>query len=366
MSTCLVFGDAVTFHNEHAVRFEPNLPLGIYTVDASPVGELFLRMARDFDLPDRLYGNTDRDAGRILGTFADRDCNTGVLLVGNKGSGKTLLSKVISNRAMAEGVPTIIVNKAWEPESFMTLMAFIEDPCVVILDEFEKNFPVRSGAQEKILTLLDGVMSSKKLFILTANDTWQISEFLINRPGRLFYSIEFGRLQEDFVREYAEEHLDNKANIDSLCRLGTLVRDFNFDMLKALVEEMNRYDESAMEALSYLNVNPIRYGRDRRFKISFSHPSLKEPIGLNSHVDDELDPMKFSLRVYRSLLEDCARPKISMQKLMKMLPPNGIRFTHGDLVEFDDKTKSYTYKLGDCSLRLTEESETKVNYTQLF
>ena len=45
-------------------------------------------------------------------------------------------------------------------------------------------------------------------------------------------------------------------NIDSVVTVGSLFSQFNFDMLKALVEEMNRYGETAQEAMQMLNAKP--------------------------------------------------------------------------------------------------------------
>jgi hypothetical protein len=43
---------------------------------------------------------------------------------------------------------------------------------------------------------------------------------------------------------------------EKLCQIAALFAQFNFDMLKATVEEMNRYDEAPEDALRMLNVKP--------------------------------------------------------------------------------------------------------------
>jgi hypothetical protein len=77
-----------------------------------------------------------------------------------------------------------------------------------------------------------------------------------NRPGRIFYAIDFSGLDVDFIREYCEDNLKNKDHIDSVCKASFMFSQFNFDMLKALVEEMNRYGENAHEAMALLNTKP--------------------------------------------------------------------------------------------------------------
>ena len=131
-------------------------------------------------------------------------------------------------------------------------MQDIDQPCVVLFDEFEKVYD-RDG-QEAILTLLDGVFPSKKLFVLTCNDKWRVDSHMRNRPGRIFYMINFVGLDEAFIREYCADNLNDKSHTDKIVNIASVFSAFNFDMLKALVEEMNRYNESPQDALRILNV----------------------------------------------------------------------------------------------------------------
>jgi len=77
-----------------------------------------------------------------------------------------------------------------------------------------------------------------------------------NRPGRIYYMIDFTGLAIDFIIEYCNDQLKNKEHIDKICKMSSLFSQFNFDMLKALVEEMNRYDEPPQEAIKMLNAKP--------------------------------------------------------------------------------------------------------------
>jgi hypothetical protein len=113
-----------------------------------------------------------------------------------------------------------------------------------------------TNEQQAVLTLLDGVFPSKKLFVLTCNDKYRIDEHMRNRPGRIYYLLDFAGLEVDFITEYCTDNLNDKGQIESVCRVSTMFAEFNFDMLKALVEEMNRYGESAQEAMKMLNAKP--------------------------------------------------------------------------------------------------------------
>jgi len=173
--------------------------------------------------------------------------------------------------ASEAGVPTIVINEPWCGEGFNAFMQMIEQPTVILFDEFEKVYD--KDDQEKMLTLLDGVYPSKKLFILTCNDKWRVDSHMRNRPGRIFYSLDFKGLEQDFIMEYCADNLDNVDHIASVCRVAAMFDQFNFDMLKALVEEMNRYKESASEAMRMLNAKP-EFGGDSKYKVTLQVKGL--------------------------------------------------------------------------------------------
>jgi hypothetical protein len=151
-------------------------------------------------------------------------------------------------------VPTIVINQPLCGENFNTFIQSIDQPCVILFDEFEKVYD--RDDQEKILTLLDGVFPSKKLFLITTNDKYRVDYHMRNRPGRIFYMLDFKGLDSTFIREYCEDNLNDTTQIDRIVNISSLFAEFNFDMLKALVEEMNRYNESPQEALRMLNAKP--------------------------------------------------------------------------------------------------------------
>ncbi len=245
------------------------LPAGTYNVKYDTMkNEFSLNHIESFDIPNKLYGDLTKNRDRILNTFNDRESSTGVILCGEKGSGKSLLAKAICISAAEQGIPTIIINHPWFGDTFNTFVQSIKQSAIIFFDEFEKVYSEKE-AQEAILTLFDGVYPTKKMFICTCNDKFKIDYNMKNRPGRIYYMLDFTGLEVSFVRDYCEENLINKSNMNSVCNLSMAFNNFNFDMLKAIVEEMNRYDETANEVIKVINTK-MEFVSPSKYKIEFT------------------------------------------------------------------------------------------------
>lgn len=228
-----------------------SLPGGNYVLKLNPMMGFYLEQTENFTLPEKLYGNCAINSERILTTFNQRQKNTGVLLVGSKGSGKTLLMRKIS---IDSGLPVIIINSNFTGDDFNSFLSSITQPAIILFDEFEKIYD--KSKQEQVLTLLDGTYQSNKLFIITSNDKWKLDNNMRNRPGRIYYMFEFKSLDEAFIREYCNDELKDQSKVNSIVAISNLFSEFNFDMMAALVEEINRYGEDPGELLSILNTKP--------------------------------------------------------------------------------------------------------------
>lgn len=247
------------FTAEDAPDFREVLPVGTYLLNYDPMrGGYYLSEVEDFKLPSKTYGKEINRHTRIINTFLSRPASTGVILAGEKGAGKTLLSKRVSIELAAKhGIPTIIINAPYNGDEFNQFIQSVSQPALIVLDEFEKVYD--TDAQNALLTVLDGTMQSKKLFIVAINDVNKMNRYMLNRPGRFFYVFNYAGVQEDAIREFLADNLNDKSRIESVVGYAQLFRNFTFDMLSAIVEEMNRYNEPVREVLKYINVN-MEYG----------------------------------------------------------------------------------------------------------
>ena len=260
---------------ESALDIHNELPVGSYIVQVTPMGDLYYEEVDSFTVNFKRYGDNIRHTDRIIDTFVSRDVSTGVMLAGEKGSGKSLLAKTLSIKAQELGYPVIIINSPMYGDNFNKFIQDLQQPAVILFDEFEKVY--NKEQQESILTLLDGVFPTKKLFILTCNDKWRIDSHMRNRPGRIYYMIDFKGLSVEFIQEYCQDNLNNKTYIDQICKISGLFSQFNFDMLKALVEEMNRYDETPQEAMALLNAKPEFDNANDRFDVKLQIGGVEVP-----------------------------------------------------------------------------------------
>ena len=255
MSYYIKQGNTFKITPDGAVDIRTSLPVGTYVVKFDDMaGQFYLEEMKDFTFKGKKYGNLQKTTDRIINTFKSRTKSTGVLLAGEKGSGKTLQAKNIALELAKENIPTVIINTPYAGDGFNKFIQDIDQDCVIIFDEFEKVYVHEE--QNSILTLLDGTFTGKKLFILTINEEHRINSYMKNRPGRLYYMIKYGALKEEFIREYCEDNCEDKAKIDSIVNATNVFGNFNFDMLQAMVEEINRYGETPQEVIEVLNIKP--------------------------------------------------------------------------------------------------------------
>lgn len=242
-----------------------------------------------FVTPKKLYGDMGKHSEYFWNSFSGSDQSMGVLLTGASGSGKTVLTNVISNIAILNGMIVVMVT---EIVADAKLISFIDSltNAVILLDEFGKVFNLK--LQDKALTMLSSAGNKRKLFLITENRINMVSQFIINRPGRVRYHIDYIRLDEKVFKEYCADFDMDPVFLKELELKYRSSSVFSFDHLSAIVtEHMRNKDFTFEEVINILNLsvlsNPkmlelaniydIKEGVEYDFKsLSFTYKSFNE------------------------------------------------------------------------------------------
>ncbi len=233
------------------------LPAAIYSIEYDDNRGIFYLIKKDnkFNLPPKLYGDHSIVDRWIKSFKHNTGKNLGILLSGLKGTGKTITAEKFCNDL---GRPVIIFSKAWSGSKFLD---FITNPMfynsVLFIDEFEKIYNTNNneGAQDFILSLMDGIYNTKFVFLLTVNKN-KISEFLINRLGRIKYCKTYDSLPQDVIDEVVNDLLEDKSFAQSITTFQNEYNICTFDILVNLIKEMNFFKEDAMECVKHLMLVP--------------------------------------------------------------------------------------------------------------
>lgn len=360
------------------------IPAGVYQVAEMPFGgPIYLKPSDNFVMPKKLYGETVKMSERIMQTHLSRTTSTGILLVGEKGSGKSLLAKHLAVSAIAKGWPIITITAPWHGDKFVAFLESIKQDCVVLFDEFEKVYD--SETQERMLSLFDGLSNTKKMFILTCNDKHKIDQNMINRPGRIYYNISFGGLSPEFIEEYCLDNLNDASQktIDEIVGISYLFGAFSFDMLQALVEERNRYpNEELDDVLRMLNVRPDIFESYVKYFYRVFHKDSGEQIvfvGASSSYRNKRNsfsidgnPLKHrSIGIYAeyydlpaSEIEKLQKSARGQKKLTESQEYLDLYLEKKDLKSFDKATQEFIYEKDGFVVKFKKETQEE-SYSRL-
>lgn len=291
----LLEGKKKLFFNEADIQSIDAIPQGTWLVQYSQQKGFYLEKIEDFRLPSKIYGNHKELSERYLKTYNKYSKNLGITLSGLKGTGKSLLAKMT---AINSNLPVLVVTDAYCGTEFNMFMSKISQEVVVFIDEFEKVYD-EEHLQNALLSLLDGTIEGKKLFIFTSNQTSRYNNYLLNRPGRIHYLKEFDKIDSKLLDDIINDNLKDMSQTNELKRIVELIDDANVDMIMALIREMNDFNEPAKEAVKYLNIqvqNEGRYNLTVSKKINGylydSYHELSSPyntgkISANLHLSEE-------------------------------------------------------------------------------
>lgn len=224
-----IFGDEVTIHD--------TLPAGTYDINFSKTEGFYLSRHEDLvNKEEKVYGDLIKKVEKVFNSFESTNRNFGILLSGQKGIGKSMFARLLSEKAIGKGYPVLICNTPGVAD----FIASIKQEVVVLFDEFEKTFEVERGSQDELLSLFDGIDNGKKLFVLTCNELSRVSRYMLDRPGRIHYHFKLTSPSFNEIKEYMFDKLKPQYHsyITKICSIGAMT-DLSFDMLRAIAFDLN-------------------------------------------------------------------------------------------------------------------------------
>ena len=238
------------------VQILEKIPAQTYIVRYSTQEGFYLEQYAELNLREQKVYGTQHEAKteKVLKRFKQFTFNYGIILYGNKGIGKSLFLRMLGNKAVKQGYPVIVVD-----EYVQGLHAFIEEikqEVVVLFDEFDKKFSNENGgAQSTLLSLLDGLSDGKKMFVVTCNNYNNLSEYMINRPGRFHFQITLSYPSATEVMIYLKDNLNENywKEIPKIVSFASKV-SLNYDCLRAIVFEIQQGGETFETAIEDLNI----------------------------------------------------------------------------------------------------------------
>lgn len=225
----------------------------VYTLKYEYDDIMFVKKTNNFTLPKQIFGKSKEYQRRIQTKYAQNDKSVGLLSIGLKGSGKSLLSESLGNWMIdKQKLPVLMVESPIPLESLRKVLKDV-GPCMLYFDEFGKVYSYSERAE--LLPLFSDTSIKGVLFSVTANEESEVNEFLMDRPGRFLFRIMYKGVDKDGLEEIFEglklsdvlkDHLRNYVKIhvnvsyDVLLKLIDEIKDCTTeDEIRSLMEVLN-------------------------------------------------------------------------------------------------------------------------------
>lgn len=271
------------------VVIEDRLPVGNYDLSFGAFGRIYFKKVADTILPTKVYSNDSEFISHVSKAWQEGEGNVGVGLVGGKGLGKSFTANIIANQT---NLPVIRITEGINNPNIFSVLNSIDQDFVLFIDEFEKLFDHQKNSangdevkQQDFLTFLDGGILRKNriMFIITANNTHHINDFLKNRPSRLRYFKEYKTLHDSVIKEIVNDLLVNQEFREDL--IENLPYDgLNIDVLIQIIKEINVHNRPYSTFKEFFNFKVSNY---TRFNLMLVHEDGTE-ILLREEFSDTL------------------------------------------------------------------------------
>lgn len=216
----------------------------------------YLEERTPLTVKEKLYGEHQKKTEKIMKSFQVATRSLGVIFSGKKGIGKSIAGRLLCEKMIEAGYPVIVVDKYIQ--GLPNFIDSIEQECLLFFDEFDKTFREKEDGdfdpQSEMLSLFDGTSSNeKKLYLITCNEEEDLDSYILNRPGRFHYHIQWKYPSPEEIEAYLKDNLlpDYYGEIENVITFS-IHTSINYDCLRAITFELNN-GISFMEAIEDLN-----------------------------------------------------------------------------------------------------------------
>lgn len=221
------------------------------------------KLIRDYDKlpePPKKYGRLERIVERSWNTYSKLKekgrFGFGIAAVGFKGMGKTDFLSLLANRAIENGMIVVLVSNV---KASIELVSYLNtlDNVFILFDEFAKNFDYH--LQEKMLTMFNNLDNKNRFLAISENSLRDLSDFFLDRPGRIHYLLEFETTDNTTITDYCKDNNVTDKLIAEVLESARKTTNFSFDFLKGIVSEHHIYPEDSLEdMLEFLNLKRLQ------------------------------------------------------------------------------------------------------------
>lgn len=252
------------------------------------MGEDVFKENGELSLPTKVYSSKKDEffKKRVLTYFNNAFTDTtGVMLAGTKGTGKTIMAKVLAKES---NLPIIIVDPQYPESRLIKYFKQISTPVCILFDEVDKSFNT-----EKMLDFLDGLQkTSKKLVIMTCNNLSKVSEYLQDRCSRIRYLRKYTTDDNlEFLDVLIKDMgIKNIEEVSKYCREN--IRLLSMDNIVAFLNEIKLLEDEDCTLDEIISVMNIDHALPKGEELIKQEESPKEPDN-ESYDDYDDDPIDF-------------------------------------------------------------------------
>ena len=239
--------------NINLARKMDSIPAQVYIPVMSEEGPRLIKGRANYVIPKNPLGDHKLIRDLVVADYSSAKRPVGLILVGLKGSGKTMLSEDICNQVLKMGRPVLHVTSPL-PGEILSAIIDLLGPCVVVFDEFGKVYR-KEEMRNTVLTLFSDSETRNVLFIVTSNHENEFLDAMMNRPGRFKYRINYDGIKSQTIVDAVTVAGHTPALLDYVS-LYSSYHKLSYDMLLLIKEILTKCKTVAdfTKQLAFYNV----------------------------------------------------------------------------------------------------------------